>query len=59
MAETYTPSLKDDWDRLLAKMVPSDELWHFQPPSKRDIPIGGVALVRDGQVVSKVVYWVA
>ena len=58
MAATYTNGLVEDWDRLLAKLLPGDELWRFGPPSIHQINMGGVALVRDGAVISKVVYWV-
>jgi len=45
----------DDWERLLAKMQPGDELWCFEPPSKHVIQMWGVALVRMGNVVSTVI----
>lgn len=59
MAQTYTEFVKEDWDRLLEKMLPGDELWRFAPPSKHDIQIGGVAILRGDVIVSKVVYWIA
>jgi hypothetical protein len=45
----------DDWERLKAKMRPGDELWYFAPPNKRVMQFWGLALVRDGQVVSTVI----
>lgn len=44
----------DDWERLKAKMQPGDELWYFEPPSKQVMQFWGLALVRDGKVVSTV-----
>jgi hypothetical protein len=46
-----------DWNRLLEKMQPGDELWNFAPPS-RSLEYWqhwGVALVRGGNVVSTLV----
>jgi hypothetical protein len=48
----------DDWDRL-QKMQDGDEIWHFEPPTPNDIEIGGIALVRNGEVISTVILWVA
>lgn len=45
----------DDWERLKAKMQPQDELWYFEPPSRRTMQIRGLALVRNGEIISKVV----
>lgn len=45
----------DDWERLKAKMRPGDELWNFAPPSPSAMRLWGMALVRDGQVVSTVI----
>ncbi|MFZ5831977.1 MAG: hypothetical protein ACOY3P_17980 [Planctomycetota bacterium] len=46
---------EDDWKRLLANWRQGDELWNFAPPSLDVIQVWGVALVRDGRVVSTVV----
>ena len=35
--------INDDWQRLLAKMQPGDELWNFEPPNKNVISLWGVA----------------
>ncbi len=45
----------DDWQRLVAKMRSGDELWYFEPPSRDVMQLWGVALVRDGQVISTVI----
>jgi hypothetical protein len=45
---------RDDWDRLLAKMLPGDELWEFEPPQGA-IRVWGIALVRHGRVISTLV----
>jgi hypothetical protein len=44
----------DDWERLKAKIQPSDEFWYFEPPSPSALQFWGVALVRDGKIVSTV-----
>lgn len=44
----------DDWERLKAKIEPGDEFWYFEPPSPKGWQIWGLALVRDGRVVSTV-----
>ena len=43
-----------DWERLLAKKVAGDELWRFAPPPGQ-IEVTGIALVRDGEVISTLV----
>ena len=45
----------DDWERLKAKMRPGDEFWYFEPPSKKVWQLWGLALVRDGRVISTVI----
>lgn len=45
----------DDWQRLLAKRRDGDELWYFEPPSREVIQLWGVALVRDGRIISTVI----
>jgi len=45
----------DDWQRLVAKMQPGDELWNFEPPNKNVIRLWGVALVRKGKIISTVI----
>lgn len=47
--------VNDDWERLKAKMQEGDELWYFAPPNERVMRLWGLALVRDGQVVSTVI----
>jgi hypothetical protein len=46
---------EDDWRRLLAKRHDGDELWNFAPPSRTAMQVWGVALVRDGRIVSTVI----
>jgi hypothetical protein len=45
----------DDWERLKAKMQPGDEFWYFAPPNKKVMQFWGLALIRNGQVISTVV----
>ncbi|HEY2155768.1 MAG TPA: hypothetical protein VGH33_09060 [Isosphaeraceae bacterium] len=45
----------DDWLRLLAKRRDGDELWHFAPPHRHAMRVWGVALARDGRVISTVI----
>ena len=44
----------EDWERLRAKMISTDELWRFEPPPGA-IQIWGIALVRSGEVVATLV----
>lgn len=46
---------EDDWQRLLAKRRDGDELWNFAPPNREVIQVCGVALLRDGPVISTVI----
>ena len=46
---------EDDWQRLLVERREGDELWNFAPPGPEAIKVWGLALVRDGRVVSTVV----
>jgi hypothetical protein len=48
------PDYREDWERLLTKMRPGDELWRMEPP-KNAIRIWGIALVRDGTIVSTLI----
>lgn len=48
------PDFRADWERLLSKRAASDELWRFAPPPGH-IEVTGIALVRDGEVVSTLV----
>ena len=48
------PDFKADWERLLAKRQSGDELWLFEPP-KGEIQLWGIALVRNGQVISTLI----
>ena len=52
--QTCHPDFRADWERLLAKWTPSDELWRFAPPPGH-IEVYGIALVRDGEVISTLV----
>ncbi len=52
--DSATQEFSDDWSRLVAKMEPGDELWNFEPPPN-DIRLWGVALVRDGLVISTLI----
>jgi hypothetical protein len=45
----------DDWERLKAKMNDGDELWYFEPPNRNVIQLWGLALVRNGTVISTVI----
>src|SRR5262245_2310711 len=45
----------DDWQRMIAKRLPGDELWVFAPPSRNAFEVWGIALVRDGEIISTVV----
>lgn len=47
-------AVKDDWQRLLDKRRDGDQLWTFEPPP-RSFRVWGIALVRDGQVISTVI----
>jgi len=40
-----------DWERLLAKKRPGDELWEFAP-QEGAVPLQGIALVRKGKIIS-------
>jgi hypothetical protein len=55
---TCHPDFRADWERLLSKRAASDELWRFAPPPGH-IEVTGIALVRDGEVVSTLVESVA
>ena len=56
--ETCHPEFREDWDRLSGKRADGDELWRFAPPPGQ-IEVFGIALVRDGEVVSTLVESVA
>ena len=56
--QTCHPDFSADWQRLLSKRVPSDELWRFAPPPGH-IEVTGIALVRNGEVISTLVESVA
>ena len=43
-----------DWERLLRKRQDRDELWFFAPPEGA-IALWGVALVREGKVISTLI----
>ena len=43
-----------DWERLLSKKRNGDELWLFEPP-KGAVELSGVALVREGKIISTLV----
>jgi hypothetical protein len=45
---------REDWDRLIRKRQTGDELWRFAPPPGA-VEVRGVALVRDGEVISTLV----
>jgi hypothetical protein len=45
----------EDWERLKAKMQAGDEFWYFAPPSPQVIQLWGLALVRQGSVISTVI----
>ena len=47
-----------DWERLLSKRIAGDELWRFAPPPGQ-IEVTGIALVREGEVISTLVESVA
>jgi len=50
--------LNAEWEALKARMQPGDELWTFasSPESWRDLAgRAGIALVRDGQIVERLV----
>jgi hypothetical protein len=49
-----SPDFAEDWERLIRKRQPGDELWRFAPPPG-EIEIRGVALVRRGNVISTLV----
>lgn len=46
---------REDWERLLNKALPDDELWNFEPPSKQHIAAWGVALVRSGKIIATLI----
>jgi hypothetical protein len=48
------PEFRADWERLLSKRKAGDELWRFVP-APGHIQITGIALVRDGEVISTLV----
>ena len=52
--ESCHPEFKADWERLLAKQLETDELWRFAPPPEH-VEVWGIALVRNGEVVSTLV----
>ncbi len=52
--QTCHPEFKADWERLLSKRTASDELWRIAPPP-RSIQVTGIALVRNGEVISTLV----
>jgi hypothetical protein len=52
--ESCHPDFRADWERLLRKREPGDELWRFGPP-RGGIDVCGIALVRDGEVISTLV----
>ena len=52
------PDFRADWERLLSKKRDGDELWLFEPP-KGAIELYGVALVRQGRIISTLVEAVA
>jgi len=52
--ESCARGYRDDWERLLAKMMPGDDLWRFEPPEGA-VRVWGVALVRNGRVISTLV----
>lgn len=52
------PEFREDWERLLAKRLDGDELWRFAPPPG-EIEVFGIALVRQGEVISTLVEAVA
>ncbi|MGE5193328.1 MAG: hypothetical protein ACM3U2_12605 [Deltaproteobacteria bacterium] len=43
-----------DWERLLSKRAAGDEFWRFAPPPGH-LEVWGIALVRDGKVISTLV----
>jgi hypothetical protein len=45
---------KSDWERLLGKRADGDEFWRFAPPPGH-IKVWGIALVRNGEVVSTLI----
>lgn len=48
------PDFRADWERLLSKRETGDELWRFAPPPGQ-VEIAGIALVREGEVISTLV----
>ena len=52
--EACPADFREDWERLLQKRQPGDELWRFSPP-QRAIEVWGIALVRNGEIVSTLV----
>ena len=45
------PGFRADWERLLSQRVDGDDLWRFASPPGH-LKVSGIALVRDGEVVS-------
>ncbi len=45
----------EDWQRLLGKMEPGDELSYFEPPTEDSMRLWGLALVRGEEVISTVI----
>jgi hypothetical protein len=52
--DSCPPEFRADWGRLLHKREPGDELWLFSPPPD-EIELWGIALVRNGEVISTLV----
>ena len=54
--KTAPPEFQDDWDRLLKKIQPGDELWEFAPPNDPlAYQVWGIALVRHGEMISTLI----
>jgi hypothetical protein len=50
--------LNPQWEALKGKMCPGDEIWTFSSPTetwRKLIGRGGIALVRDGKVISTII----
>lgn len=52
--KSCSSDFRADWERLLSKKTDRDELWSFEPPPGAT-EIWGIALVRDGEIVSTLV----
>jgi hypothetical protein len=52
--DSCEPHFRADWERLLSKKRDGDELWLLEPP-KEALELWGIALVRDGRVVSTLI----